>query len=99
MLQNNFILLAELVFTICIFLYGIIGSMKLMSLGLIDSVYYTVITIAAVGYGDIYPLTPLEKIFTISLSLAGIGIIALIIFLENVSYELKRSRRHSKMNK
>ena len=101
MLQNNYILLAGLIFTICIFLYGIIGSMKIMNLGLIDSIYYTVITIATVGYGDIYPLTPVEKIFTISLSLAGIGIIAYIFstVFENISNELKRSRRHSKMNK
>lgn len=62
-----------------IFLYGILGSYFLMNLNLFDSIYYTVITLATVGYGDITPITPLQKIFTVSLALAGIGILTYIL--------------------
>ena len=62
-----------------IFLYGILGSYFLMNLNIFDSIYYTVITLATVGYGDITPITPLQKIFTVSLALAGIGILTYIL--------------------
>jgi voltage-gated potassium channel len=41
---------------------------------LLDAVYFSVVTIATVGYGDITPTTALGKIFTIGYIFAGIGI-------------------------
>lgn len=69
----------SLIIISAIFLYGILGSYFLMNLNLFDSIYYTVITLATVGYGDITPITPLQKIFTVSLALAGIGILTYIL--------------------
>jgi voltage-gated potassium channel Kch len=42
-----------------------------------QSIYWAVITLASVGYGDIAPITPLGRIMTIILALLGIGIFAL----------------------
>ncbi len=41
---------------------------------LLDSVYFSVVTIATVGYGDLAPKTVLGKIFTIVYVCCGIGI-------------------------
>ncbi len=42
-----------------------------------QSIYWAVITLASVGYGDITPVTPLGRIVTIILALLGIGIFAI----------------------
>ena len=41
---------------------------------LIDALYFSVVTIATVGYGDLTPHTVLGKLFTIVYIVAGIGI-------------------------
>lgn len=41
---------------------------------LLDAAYFSVVTIATVGYGDLTPKTALGKIFTIGYIFAGIGI-------------------------
>lgn len=81
-----------------IIIYGIIGSIFIMGLDIYDSIYYTIITIATVGYGDIFPVTPLEKVFSATLALSGVGILAYIFtiiissFTENL-HDI-RSGRH-----
>jgi voltage-gated potassium channel len=42
-----------------------------------QSIYWAVITLASVGYGDISPITPMGRIMTIILALLGIGIFAI----------------------
>lgn len=46
------------------------------SLRWLDAIYFSVITVATVGYGDITPHTDAGKIFTIFYVLFGIGLIA-----------------------
>lgn len=41
---------------------------------LLDSLYFSVVTIATVGYGDFVPKTAIGKIFTIGYIFSGIGI-------------------------
>jgi voltage-gated potassium channel len=43
---------------------------------LLDSLYFSVVTLATVGYGDLSPTTDLAKLFTIGYILTGIGIVA-----------------------
>ena len=47
-----------------------------MPLKWVDAVYFSVITITTVGYGDIHPTNDITKIFTIFYVLIGVGIIA-----------------------
>jgi voltage-gated potassium channel len=60
--------------------YGVLGSYVLGSgfnpqiTNFIDAVYFTVITMATVGYGDITPRTTDARLFTISLVLLGIAV-------------------------
>lgn len=42
----------------------------------LNSVYFCVITLATVGYGDFTPHTDLGKLFTIFYVIAGIGVLA-----------------------
>jgi voltage-gated potassium channel len=56
--------------------YGIIGSIFVMRLDLINSIYFTVQTIATVGFGDIQPITPIQKIFTVTLVMGGVALLA-----------------------
>ena len=42
-----------------------------------QSIYWAVITLASVGYGDISPITPMGRMLTVVLALVGIGIFAI----------------------
>jgi hypothetical protein len=42
-----------------------------------QSIYWAVITLASVGYGDISPITPMGRALTVVLALVGIGIFAI----------------------
>ena len=58
--------------------YGAVGSYALRDQfgelqSLSDSVYFVIVTIATVGYGDITPLTPEAKWFSLSVILLGTG--------------------------
>ena len=37
----------------------------------VESVYFTIITLSTIGYGDIIPITPREKILVIFYALIG----------------------------
>jgi voltage-gated potassium channel len=41
-----------------------------------QSIYWAVVTLASVGYGDISPVTPIGRLMTIVMALVGIGIFA-----------------------
>ena len=42
-----------------------------------QAIYWAVVTLASVGYGDISPVTPMGRALTVVLSLLGIGIFAI----------------------
>ena len=62
--------------------YGVLGSYVLGSgfqpriTNFVDAVYYTVITMSTVGYGDITPKTPEARLFTVSLVVLGLAVFA-----------------------
>lgn len=44
---------------------------------ILDSMWWAVVTLTTVGYGDVYPSTPGGKIFTALVTLVGVGLIAI----------------------
>lgn len=54
----------------------IIGSMGFVffeGLSPMDSIYFSIVTMATVGYGDIHPMTPVGKVLTLVLIVGGVG--------------------------
>lgn len=45
----------------------------------VDSLYFTVITLTTVGYGDLTPTRTASKLFTIVIVLLGIGLLVALI--------------------
>ena len=64
------------------------------------SIYWAVITLASVGYGDISPVTPVGRTVTVVLSLVGIGIFAIpaALLASSFSDELVKKRELLKAN-
>lgn len=93
---------AGLVSVIALFIYGVVGSYFIMGLSPIDSVYYSVITMATVGYGDYIPQTGIQKIFATTLALSGVAILAYVfnLFLTNFQQTMRKySKEARKMKK
>jgi voltage-gated potassium channel len=58
---------------------GVAGYMILSGDTFVNALYMTVITITTVGFGEVHPLSPEEKIFTIFLILTSIFIFGYIV--------------------
>jgi len=57
----------------------------------LDSFYFSFITLATIGYGDITPVTDLGKLVTVIYGIAGLGIMAALIS----TIATQRARRRS----
>jgi len=58
---------------VLIMLTGTIGFMVIEGWGVLDALYMTVTTMATVGFGEIHPLSPQGRVFTIALIVLGVG--------------------------
>ena len=54
-------------------LVGTLSFMHVESLTALDALYFSVVTVTTVGYGDIHPVTPLGKLLAMGLILSGGG--------------------------
>jgi voltage-gated potassium channel len=59
-----------------ILITGTMGYHLIEGWSLFDALYMTTITLATIGYGEVHPLSTGGRIFTICLSLAGLGVVA-----------------------
>ncbi|WP_299213977.1 potassium channel protein [uncultured Dokdonia sp.] len=83
-------------------LIGVLGYKMIAGYGWVDALYMTVITVTTVGYGEVNPLTPEAKLFTVILILCSVVIVgyAITIITEYIigrnSYDMLK---HKKMQK
>ena len=58
---------------------GIIAFMHVENLSFADALYFSVVTVTTVGYGDIHPTTPVGKILATVLILSGVLTFTLVV--------------------
>ncbi len=76
---------------------GTAGSMAVEHFSFIDALYFTIVTISTVGYGDIHPVSAAGKLLSLGLIVVGIGTFLSIItrFTQSlVQRGLNSLRRH-----
>ena len=79
--------------TIVIVLIGSVFYHSVEGWGWIDSIYFSVITLTTVGYGDFSPQTDLGKIFTTFYVIIGIGL--MFSFINTLyQYNVNKVRNH-----
>lgn len=59
--------------------------------GWVDSLYFTTVTTATIGYGDLHPTTSTTRLFTVIFAIVGIGILG--SFLGAISRSSARNQR------
>ena len=65
----------------------------------IDSLYFSVMTMSTIGYGDFHPTTTLSKLFTITYALLSIGVfVAVVTKIVAAILDKKRKSKHRKQN-
>ncbi|CAM4011556.1 MULTISPECIES: potassium channel family protein [Flavobacterium] len=64
-----------LITTFMILLIGTLTYHYLEGWGIIDSLYFSVVTLTTIGYGDFTPKTDAGKLFTVLYIIVGIGMI------------------------
>ena len=85
--------------------FGTAGYMLIQQWDFFDSLYMTVITIATVGFGEVHPLSTAGRIFTIVLTLGGVGTAFYILTsivqatLDSEFGSLRRSRMDARIKK
>ena len=72
---------AMFMWVILILLLGTWFYTKVEGWSALDALYFSVITLTTIGYGDFYPQTTAGKIFTMVYVLIGLGLISGFIFL------------------
>ena len=82
-----------------LFILGTAGYSILEGWSLLDSAYMTVITLSTVGFGEVHPLSQAGRVFTIVLTLGGVGAVAYAlsnmfeILLSEDALEVRREKR------
>lgn len=64
-----------LIMLVAILSFGTFGYMFIEHSSFVDSLYMTMITISTIGYGEIFPLSTMGRIFTMVLIVIGVGFV------------------------
>jgi voltage-gated potassium channel len=62
-----------LALVIVVLALGMLGFMHIEGLSFVDALYFNLVTIATVGYGDIHPVSQAGKLLAIGLIVTGVG--------------------------
>ena len=88
-----------LITTVVIILVGTITYHYVEGWSVIDSLYFSVVTLTTIGYGDFSPKTDTGKIFTIIYIVVGIGMILSFVNTIQHHYTYMRSREKKEILK
>ncbi len=77
--------------TLLVLLLGTLAYRILEGWPWLDCIYFCVITLSTVGYGDFAPVTPAGKAFTILYIIIGIGII--LTFINTLYHHFSQNRK------
>lgn len=77
---------------------GMIGLMVLENLSPLDTLYFIIVTIATVGFGDIHPVTPAGKILVMFIILAGVGCFVGVV-ANSIEYMIDKRERIQRLQK
>lgn len=83
-----------------VLVFGIAGIMLTEGLGFVDALYFSIVTIATVGYGDIVPLTPTGKLISVVLIITGVGTFLGVIATSTdlILHRREKEMRREKLN-
>lgn len=81
-----------------VFILGSIGLVAFEGLSLFDAVYFIIVTIATVGYGDIVPVTDEGRLLVIILIIAGVGTFVTVVAY-SIDMALSRSALRAREKK
>ena len=89
-----------IVFFIIVIVVGTLAYHYIEGWNFLDSLYFVVITMTTVGYGDFYPVTPAGKIFTMIFSVIGVAgalylfsVIGTSLFKKHVAEKVSEIKR------
>lgn len=79
---------------------GISGFMLVESFSFTDALYFTIVTMATVGYGDIHPQTDIGKVLALIIIIGGVGTFLGVIASITDFFVNRREEafRHQKLN-
>jgi len=79
---------------VAVMVLGCLGLMYAEGFSLTDAIYFSVVTVATVGYGDIHPVTTLGKFLALGLIVGGVGAFMGVVA---TAMELFLSRREKRV--
>ncbi|MBI5876417.1 MAG: potassium channel protein [Chloroflexi bacterium] len=88
------------VLVLLLFTASVTGYIVIEGFSLVDAVYMTVLAVSTVGFGEVHPLSPVGRVFTIGVIVAGVGTAAYLfsLFTEYViAGELAGTLRQGRM--
>jgi hypothetical protein len=90
----------SVIILLVVIVLGVLGFVVTEDLSLADALYFTIVTVATVGYGDIHPLTQTGKVLSIILIIAGVGAFLGVIAntTEVILNKRERKNRREKLN-
>ena len=83
--------------TLFVLIIGMLVYHNLEGWGYLDSLYFSIITLTTIGYGDFSPQTTEGKMFTIFYIILGIGII--LTFINTIYHHFQNEQQRGKNGK
>ena len=77
-----------------LFLIGTVFYHNVEQFSILDAFYFSVMTLATVGYGDLVPQTAFGKLFSIVYVMLGVGVLSAVIV--NFNMALKQYHQDKK---